>query len=61
MYATMQVKTMPVHGEWRYQVGEPFYFYDLRAEVVHEGKYKEIVLIDEEEVLAKKRPFLMII
>lgn len=31
---------MPVHGEWRYQVGEPFYFYDLRAEVVHEGKYK---------------------
>ena len=52
---------MPAHGQWRYQVGEPFYFYDLRAEVVHNGQYKEIVLIDEEEVLAKKRPFLMII
>jgi len=28
-------------------VGEPFYFYDLRAEVVHNGQFKEIVLVDE--------------
>lgn len=52
---------MPVAGRYRYQVGEPFYFYDLRAEVHHDGKYKEIVLIDEEEVLQKKRPFLIIV
>jgi hypothetical protein len=24
-------KTMPVPGKFRYQVGEPFYFYDLRG------------------------------
>ena len=51
---------MPVHGQWRYQVGEPYYFYDIRAEVVHNGSYKEIVLVDENEVLKKKRPFLII-
>lgn len=51
---------MPAHGQWRYQVGEPFYFYDLRADVVHNGQYKEIVIVDEEVELAKKRPFLMI-
>ena len=52
---------MPVHGDYRYQVGEPFYFYDLRAEVTHNGQYKEIVLIDENVELKKKRPFLMLI
>jgi len=39
---------MPVHGQWKYQVGEPFYFYDLKAEVINNGQYKEIVLINEE-------------
>ena len=52
---------MPVHGQFRYQVGEPFYFYSLRADVVHEGKYKEIVIVDEQEELSRKRPFLIII
>jgi hypothetical protein len=52
---------MPVHGQFRYQVGEPYYFYDLRADVVHNGQYKEIVLVDEKNVLARKRPFLIII
>jgi hypothetical protein len=42
-------------------VGEPFYFYDLRAEISHQGVLKEVVLIDEEEVLKKIRPFLFII
>ena len=52
---------MPVHGQYRYQVGEPYYYYDMRAEVVHNGQYKEIVLIDEKVELAKKRPFLIIV
>lgn len=52
---------MPAHGQLRYQVGEPYYFYDVRAEVVHNGQFKEIVVVDEAVELAKKRPFLMII
>ena len=51
---------MPVAGRWRYQVGEPYYFYDVRAEVSHEGKFKEVVLVNEEIELKKKRPFLLI-
>jgi hypothetical protein len=52
---------MPVPGRYRYQVGEPFYFYDLRADVNHNGQHKEIVIIDEKETLQKKRPFLFLI
>jgi hypothetical protein len=61
--ATMNLKfkTMPAPGKFRYQVGEPFYFYDLRADVVHNGQYKEVVLVDEKETLKKMRPFLFLI
>ena len=52
---------MPVHGQFRYQVGEPFYFYDIRGEVSHHGQFKDVVLVDESDVLTKKRPFLIII
>lgn len=51
---------MPVAGRFRYQVGEPFYFYDIRADVNHNGQYKEVVLVDEKEVLKRKRPFLFL-
>ena len=51
---------MPTHGQFRYQVGEPFYYYDVRAEVNHNGQFKEIVLVDEAVELKKKRPFLML-
>lgn len=30
---------MPAQGKFRFQVGEPFFFYDVRAELTHEGKY----------------------
>lgn len=52
---------MPASGKFRYQVGEPFYFYDLRAEIVHEGVFKEVVLVDENVSLKKMRPFLFLI
>lgn len=61
--ATMNLKfkTMPVPGKFRFQVGEPYYFYDLRAEITHNGVYKEVVLVDEKEVLKRVRPFLFLI
>ena len=52
---------MPVPGRFRYQVGEPFYFYDLRADISHNGTHHEVVIIDEKETLKKKRPFLFLI
>lgn len=57
----LKFKTMPVPGRFRYQVGEPFYFYDLRAEIIHNGVFKEVVIVDEKEVLKRMRPFLFII
>jgi hypothetical protein len=61
--ATMRldIKTMPAPGKFRYQVGEPFYFYDLRAHITHNGVLKEVVLVDENVVLKKMRPFLFLI
>jgi len=61
--ATMNLKfkTMPASGRYRYQVGEPFYFYDLRADVLHDGVYHEVVLVDEKETLKRMRPFLYLV
>lgn len=58
---TLEFKTMPIAGKYRYQVGEPFYFYDLRAKIVHNGVFSEVVLVDEKESLKKVRPFLFLI
>lgn len=58
---TLKIKTMPAPGKFRYQVGEPFFFYDLRAEITHKGTFKEVVLVDEKETLSKMRPFLFLI
>jgi hypothetical protein len=52
---------MPVAGRFKYQIGEPFFFYDLRAEISHNGTFKEVVLVDENESLKTYRPFLIII
>ena len=52
---------MPVRGKFRYQVGEPYFFYDMRAEVSHNGAFKEVVLVDENESLKKHQPFLFLI
>lgn len=57
----LKFKTMPVPGKFRYQVGEPFYFYSIVAEVTHKGTYKEIVVVDEKETLKRIRPFLFLI
>lgn len=52
---------MPSNGRFRYQVGEPFFFYDMRAEINHNGVYKEVVLVDENVSLKRNRPFLFLI
>ena len=52
---------MPVRGPYRYQVGEPYYYYDVRAEITHNGTVKEVVLADEKVELKKVKPFLFLI
>ncbi len=47
LFYKFQFKTMPTHGQFRYQVGQPYYYYDVRAEVTHNGEFKEVVLVDE--------------
>jgi hypothetical protein len=57
----LKFKTMPSHGRFRYQVGEPFFFYSLIAEITHNGTFKEVVLVDEEACLKNNRPFLFLV
>jgi hypothetical protein len=60
---------MPASGKYRYQVGEPFYFYSLVAKITHKvfifynlkGVLSEVVIVDEKETLKKLRPFLYLI
>lgn len=52
---------MPTGGKFKYQVGEPFFFYDMRAEISHNGTFKEVVLVDENESLKTVRPFLIML
>jgi hypothetical protein len=51
---------MPIPGDFRYQVGEPFFIYDCVAEITHNGVYKEVVLVDREESLSRYRPYLFL-
>ena len=58
---TLKFKTMPAPGKFKYQIGEPFFFYDMRAEITHNGAFKEVVLVDENESLKTIRPFLIML
>ena len=59
--ATMKLtfETMPVVGKARLTLGEPFYFFDVQAEITHNGVMEKVVLVDRAESLKKFRPFLM--
>lgn len=61
--ATMRLtfETMPVVGKARFSLGEPFYFFDVQAEITHNGMLEKVVLVDRAESLKKFRPFLMMI
>lgn len=52
-------ETMPVVGKARFALGEPFYFFDVKAEITHNGVLEKVVVVDREESLKKYRPFLM--
>lgn len=56
----LDIKTMPIPGKFRYNVGEPFYMYDVRAQINHNGVYTEVTLVDEAETLKKVRPYLFL-
>jgi len=55
----IKFETMPVRGVNHLTVGEPFYFFDVKAELCVNGEYEEIVLVDRNESLRHYRPFLM--
>ncbi len=52
---------MPVRGESRYIMAEPFYFFDVVGELNVNGVYEEVVLVDREKSLERIRPYLMMI
>lgn len=59
--ATMRIdfETMPVRSESRFQVGEPFYFFDVVANITHKGVFQKVVVVDRAQTLKYIRPFLL--
>lgn len=57
----LEIKTMPIGSKNRFMPEDVYFYYDVRAHLNINGEYKEVVLINEEEVLKKHRPFLMFI
>ena len=55
----LNFKTMPIRGENRYMVGEPFYFYEVKAELNVNGVCEEFDVVNKEETLKNYRPFLI--
>ena len=60
--AVVRIKfhTMPVRGDSRYNVGEPFYFFDMKAELNHNGVFEEIIMVDRKKTLEKIDPIYFV-
>jgi len=54
---TLKFKTMP-YANNKYHMSEPFYIYDMIAEITHEGEFTKEVIIKAEDVFKTKRIFV---
>ena len=54
---TINFKTMP-YANNRYNMSEPFYVYDMSAEITHDGEYTKHHLIKPKDVFKTKRIFV---
>lgn len=61
--ATMRVtfETMPVRGNFRYQVAEPYFMFDVVADVNRNGVHERVVLVDRQATLKEVRPMLLML
>jgi hypothetical protein len=61
--ATMRLdfQTMPVRGNFRYQVAEPYFMFDVVADVNLGGVHEKVVLVDRKKTLQEVRPFLLML
>jgi hypothetical protein len=47
-------------GAIMFQMGEPFFFYNVMAEIAHKGEFKEYVLVNEEVLFKKHNPYVFL-
>ena len=61
--ATMRVEfqTMPVRGDFRYQMSDAYYMFDVVADINLDGVHEKVVLVDRQETLKKIRPYLLVL
>jgi hypothetical protein len=55
---TLNFKTMP-YANNKFNMSEPFFIYDMQAEVTHNGEVWTETLVKAEDVLKTKRIFVM--
>jgi hypothetical protein len=54
---TLHFKTMP-YANNKYNLSDPFYVYDMHAEITHDGNYEIEKVIKAEDTLKTKRIFV---
>ena len=61
--ATMRVEfqTMPVRGDFRFQMNDAYFMFDVVANINLDGVHEKVVLVDRQETLKKIRPFLLVL
>jgi len=52
---------MPVRGDFKFQMSDMYYMFDVVAEVNANGVHEKVVLVDRKETLKKVRPFLLML
>ena len=62
--ATMKVQfeTMPIRGEFRFQMSDAYFMFDVVADVNKgDGTHERVVLVDRQKTLKQVRPFLLML
>jgi len=61
--ATMKVsfETMPVRGNFRYQMSDAYFMYDVVADVNRDGVHEKVVIVDRKQTLKEVRPYLLML
>ena len=57
----VEFTTMPVRGDFKFQMSDMYFMFDVVADVNANGVHEKVVLVDRVETLKKVRPFLLML
>lgn len=54
-------ETMPIRGDFRYQMSDAYFMFDVVADVNRDGVHEKVVIVDRKQTLKDVRPFLLML